>query len=198
MKPTTFHILLGGGLLAAGLTAAACQSTSATTTAGNAAVKPVYNKDTGVLEQLVADREGNGRIDMRAHMTGARVDSVEIDRNHDGQPDRWEFYEARATRQGASRTQLTRAEEANGAGQRVTRWEYYEAGQIRRVEEDTDDDARVDKWELYEHGSLVRMDLDLAGRGFPDRRLIYRPDGGLDRTEVDDKGDGRFKSGGRN
>jgi hypothetical protein len=198
VKPTTFHIFLGGGLLAAGLTAAACQSRGATT-ADNAAVKPVYNKETGVLEQLVADREGKGRIDMRAHMTGARVNSVEIDRNHDGRPDRFEFYETANARQGAgARTQLTRAEEANGSSDKVTRWEYYEGGQIRRVEEDTDNDGRVDKWELYEHGSLVRMDLDLAGRGFPDRRLMYRPDGALDRTEADEKGDGRFKSGGRN
>jgi hypothetical protein len=37
------------------------------------------------------------------------------------------------------------------------------------------------------------MDLDLSGRGFPDRRLIYRPDGTLDRSESDPNGDGRFK-----
>ena len=37
------------------------------------------------------------------------------------------------------------------------------------------------------------MDLDLAGRGFPDRRLIYRANGTLDRSESDPTGDGRFK-----
>jgi hypothetical protein len=194
VKLTTLELFLGGSLLTVGLSAGGCRPTGAAATP-QAAVKPVYNKDTGLLEQLVADREGTGRIDMRAHMTGARVNSVEIDRNHDGRPDRWEFYGTDASRKsGAARSLLVRAEEANGSAEKVTRWEYYEGGQIRRVEEDTDDDGRVDKWEMYEHGALVRMDLDLAGRGFPDRRMVYGAGGGLERTEVDEKGDGRFKT----
>jgi len=153
-------------------------------------VTPIYNKDTGRLEQLVGSRQADGHIDVRAQMDGAHVRSVEIDRNHDGHPDRWEYYEANAT---THRSVLVRAEEANGAGAQITRREFYNSGVIERVEEDTDNDNRIDKWETYEHGSLARMDLDLAGRGFPDRRLIYRPDGTLDRSESDPGGDGRFK-----
>lgn len=152
---------------------------------------PIYNKDTGRLEQLVGSRQGDGRIDMRAQMDGAHLRSVEIDRNRDGRPDRWEYYEQGAT---TRRTLLVRAEEANGADARVTRREYYDNGVIARVEEDTDNDGRNDKWEAYDHGSLARMDLDLTGRGFPDRRLIYRADGTLERSESDPTGDGRFKA----
>jgi hypothetical protein len=153
-------------------------------------VTPIYNKTTGRLEQLVGSRNGDGRVDTRAQMDGARLRSVEIDRNRDGRPDRWEYYEPDQT---TRRSMLVRAEEANGPDGRVTRHEYYDKGAIQRVEEDTDGDGRIDKWEAYEEGSLARMDLDLSGRGFPDRRLIYRRDGTLERTESDPTGDGRFK-----
>jgi hypothetical protein len=76
----------------------------------------------------------------------------------------------------------------------VTRREFYVKGVIDHVEEDTDGDGRIDKWEQYAAGALVRMDLDLSGRGFPDHRLTYRPDGSLERTDVDTAGDGRFKT----
>jgi hypothetical protein len=36
------------------------------------------------------------------------------------------------------------------------------------------------------------MALDTTRRGTPDRRLIYRPDGTLDRIEVDADGSGTF------
>jgi hypothetical protein len=192
-------LLTGGRLFAAllGVAVSACQSPRAAPTSANG-VTPVYNKQTGVLEQLVADRRTGGRADMRAQMNGAQVKSVEIDRNGDGRPDRWEYYEpAGAGPRGGPRSLLVRAEEANGADAAVTRREFYASGLIQRVEEDTDADGRVDKWEQYEHGALVRMDLDLAGRGFPDRRMIYGADGSLERTEIDAAGDGRFKAGRR-
>jgi hypothetical protein len=154
-------------------------------------VTPVYSKETGRLEQLAGSRHGDGRIDVRAQMDGAHVRSVEIDRNRDGRPDRWEYYDQDPV---THRSVLARAEEANGADARVTRRETYADGVIQRVEEDTDNDGRIDKWEVYDRGSLAKMDLDLSGRGFADRRLIYRADGTLDRTESDPTGDGRFKS----
>jgi len=38
----------------------------------------------------------------------------------------------------------------------------------------------------------VRLDLDVTGRGFPSRRLIYGV-GGVVRVEVDPDGDGTFE-----
>jgi hypothetical protein len=146
-------------------------------------VTPVYNKETGRLEQVTADTSGDGRVDLRAHMEEGRATSVEIDRNGDGRPDRWEYYGPPAS-SGDWRQTLVRAEEANGKPGAVTRWEYYEKGVIDRVEEDTDADGRLDKWERYEGGALVRMDLDLAGRGYATRRFLYRPDGGVESADI--------------
>jgi hypothetical protein len=65
----------------------------------------------------------------------------------------------------------------------VSRWEWFEHGQLVRAEEDTDGDGKVDKWETYNAGTLASLALDTTGRGLPDRRLIYKPDGTLERIE---------------
>lgn len=64
---------------------------------------------------------------------------------------------------------------------------------MTRVEEDTDGNGAIDKWETYSGGALAVLALDTTGRGTPDRRLIYRPDGSLDRIEADPSGTGRFE-----
>src|SRR5579862_40547 len=133
--------------------------------AANELIKPVYNKQTGKLEQLTADRDHDGKIDTRAYMDGARLKFIEIDRNNDGVPDRWEYYtparpsDPKHPSAGSDfdkSTRLERAEEANGPDGKITRREFYVDGVIARVEEDTDFDGKVDKWEVYEHGALVR------------------------------------------
>jgi hypothetical protein len=152
---------------------------------------PVYNRTTGQLEQLVSDRNGDGKPDTWAFMSGTRITRIEIDRNGDGRPDRWEYYSRPAA--DGSPTIIERADEANGEdGQTVTRHERYERGVLRSVEDDTDGDGRFDKWETYDAGRLARVDLDLEGRGTPTRRLVYSPDGSMTRVEVDPDGDGQF------
>ena len=66
-------------------------------------------------------------------------------------------------------------------------------GRLARIEEDTNGDGAIDKWETYAGGVLSVLALDLQHRGKPDRKLIYRPDGTLDRIEVDPDGTGRFQ-----
>jgi hypothetical protein len=155
---------------------------------------PVYNKQTGRLEQLLSDKNGDGKIDTRAHMDGAHLKMIEIDLNGDEKPDRWEYYVpktgAAASQPGA--TEIERVEESGGQNGRVTRREFYVDGVITRTEEDTDLDGRVDKWEQYQTGQLTRVDLDLKGQGFASRRLVYRADGGFDHVEEDPDGDGKF------
>jgi hypothetical protein len=170
--------------------------------AGDGRVKAIYSPTTGRLTELTLDRNGDGHIDTRAFMDGTHVERIEIDRQDRGRTDRWEYYEpgtpAAGSHSGAGaafdqRAVLVRAEEANGPdGKTITRREFYTNGVIARVEEDTDFDGRVDKWEYYEQGALVRMDLDLTGRGAPDRRFLYRADGSLDHVEVDASGSGHF------
>lgn len=153
---------------------------------------PIYNKDTGKLEALQSDTNGDGKPDARAVMDGAVVRHVEIDRDHDGKPDRWEYYAPPERPDAPGRPVLVRAEEANGTDGKVTRREFHERGVIARVEEDTDFDGKLDKWEQYTAGALTRMDLDLTGRGTPDRRMIYGPGGKVERVESDPDGDGIF------
>jgi hypothetical protein len=182
--------------LAAVLALPGCNSPDAR---GNSLVKPIYNKDTGKLEQIAADRDGNGTVDTRAYMDGAHLKYIEIDRNEDGIPDRWEYYAPGTPDKPSAgtvfdtRTQLVRAEESNSPDGKVTRWEFYENGVIQRVNEDTNLDGRIDKWEQYDHGALVRIDLDLTGRGKAERRLVYRADGELDHIEVDKEGVGNWQ-----
>jgi hypothetical protein len=159
------------------------------------AATPVYNQTTGRLEQLVSDRDGDGKADTWAFMDGARIDRIEMDTNADGVRDRVEIYAPTAQpggRSPAGAGSLVRVDLAKGTTDRITRREFYENLVLARVEEDTDDDGRVDKWEDYVAGALRRMDLDVTGRGKPDRRLVYGSDGSVTRIEADPDGDGQF------
>jgi hypothetical protein len=154
------------------------------------AVAPVYNKETGKLEQLVSDRDGDGKIETRAFMDGAIVKYIEIDRTKDGKPDRWEYYAAGDA--STSPSKIDHAEEANGTDQKITRREFYANGVIHRVIDDVDLDGRPDKWESYESGTLTRVELDLVGKGYPSQRLVYDAAGNVTRIETDPDGDGVF------
>ena len=160
-------------------------------------VVPSYNRDTGRLERLTSDRNGDGRVDTWAYLDGRSVERIELDRDGDGAVDRIEHYELpvsadpQAPFGGAV---IARAEESAGPDRPVTRRESYEGGVLRRVEEDVDGDGRVDKWEEHAGGALVRMDLDLQKRGTPDRRLMYGPRGDVQRVEIDSDGDGVFEA----
>jgi hypothetical protein len=190
---------LGGrvGLLGLlGLLAGAGCGTSASQPAGDARTTPLYNKETGRLEALVSDHNGDGKPDTWAHMDGAAVKSIEIDRDGDGRPDRWEYYMSPSAGggRGGPASLLDHADEANGPDQNVTRREFFLKGVLQRTEEDTDHDGTIDKWEYYEGTVLTRVEFDLGGHGYPDRRLVYSPDGNVVRVEVDTDGDGRFET----
>ncbi len=155
---------------------------------------PAYNRETGRLEQLTSDRDGDGRIDTWAHMDGPRLRRVEIDRDGDGVPERLEHYETQADADPTAAfggTVIVTAEQVTGPDRVVTRREWYEGGVLSRVEEDLDADGRIDKWEYYAGGRLARMELDLQKRGFPDRRLTYGVLGV--HVEIDPDGDGVFE-----
>lgn len=154
-------------------------------------VTPVYDPQSGRLEALLSDADGDGRDETRAVMDGSLLQRVEIDRDGDGTPDRIESYDRPSPDRSGGAPLITRAEERDHTG-RLVRSEIYEQGTIVRVEEDTDGDGRIDKWEYYQDGTLMRVDLDLTGRGTPDRRLLYGA-GGARRVEVDPEGDGVFE-----
>jgi hypothetical protein len=170
-------------ILLAGLSAAS--SGCAGQSESKKRIEPVYDAQTGKLQLLKYDSDGDGKIDTWCYMDGTRVIRIEIDTDGDGKIDRWEYYGAgqRLERVGIS----TRRDGT------VNRTEYYENDKLVRAEEDSDDDGKVDKWETYDGPRLSSVAFDTTRRGSPDRRLLYRPDGSA-RLEVDTKHDGRFVS----
>lgn len=177
------------------LAGAGC-TTSANQPPGDTRTTPVYSKETGRLETLISDHNGDGAPDTWAHMDGAVVKSIEIDRDGDGRPDRWEYYmpapAGGAT--GGPASLIDHADEANGPDRTtVTRREFFLKGALQRTEEDTDHDGKFDKWEYYDGNVLTRVEFDLEGHGYPDRRLVYGPDGNVVRVEVDPRGTGTFE-----
>jgi len=173
--------------------AAAC-ATPAPPPEGDARPTPVYDKTTGRLETLVSDHNHDGKPDTWAHMDGPVLKSIDIDRDGDGRPDRWEYYiPASAAGLPGSDPIIDHADEADGPDQKtITRREFYLKGVLQRTEEDTDHDGRIDKWEYYDGKVLTRVEFDLDGHGYPDRRLVYGPDGNVVRVEVDPHGTGTF------
>jgi len=163
-----------------------CDSTQAPAADGHT-VTPEYDAKTAKLKRLASDSKRNGRIDTWAYMDGTRLLRIEADENGDGQVDRWEYYSSDTTAGTTGSRPLQtpeRIERSTRFDGKVSRWEYFEQGALVRVEEDTDGDGNVDKWETYKDGSLAVMALDTDHLGAPSRRLIYKPDGSLDRIET--------------
>jgi hypothetical protein len=171
-----------------GLVAVACQSPpdpAAEPISADVEVVPKYNERDGRLEELAFGADPAAVPEGRAFMDGARIERAEIDTDLDGRPDRFEYYAPAGTGAPAgAQNVLVRVEQAGGPNGAVTRWEYYERGVIARVEEDANKDGRVDKWERYVNGVLASVDLDLSHSGRPERRLVYAPDGSVERIEV--------------
>ncbi len=153
-------------------------------------VAPEYDKATGRLTKIAYDADGNGVADTWAYMDGARLTRLEADENENGRIDRWEYYPTTAA---AAKVPPERIERSTTDDGRVTRREFFEGTDMVRVEEDTDGNGATDKWETYSNGVLSVLALDTTGDGKPDRRLLYHPDGSLDRIEVDPAGSGQFR-----
>jgi len=191
------------GVLAIALISGACGHS-----ADAKKIEPIYDKQTGRLQVLKYDSDGDGKVDTISHMDGARVLRIEIDKDEDGRVDRWEYYDAnqKLEKVGFSRAgdgkedawssarpdgSIARIDISLARDGKVTRTEYYEKDTLVRAEEDGDGDGVFDKWETYEGSRLASVAFDTVHRGKPDRRLVYGADGSA-RLEVDLAGDGTF------
>jgi hypothetical protein len=142
-----------------------------------------YDEKTGRLKRLEVDTNKNGVIDTWTYMDGTRIDRIEIDKDENGKIDRWEYYvDGKLARVGSS----TRGDGVED------QWAFQGSdGLLERVETDTDRDGHVDKWEVYEtvrtpgpHPVLRSVSSDPDSSGRPTRRLLYRPDGSFERSEI--------------
>ncbi len=194
-----------GAALAAFVLASGCARQSAD---ARNKIEPVYDKDTGRLQLLKYDSNGNGKIDTWSYMDGARTVRIEIDKDEAGTIDRWEYYgsDGKLEKVGLSRANdgkpdswvyanadgsVARIEVSTKHDGKANRVEYFEKGAMVRAEEDTDGDGKIDKWETYEGQRLASVAFDLSHSGRPERRLVYLPDDSV-RVEVDRTGSGAF------
>lgn len=159
--------------------------------AASARVQPAYDRETGRLERITYDRNGDGRVDATTVMDGTAVVRAELDQDYDGRVDRREHYAPAAGGSGETRV-LQKVETSTRLDGATTRWELYDGGLLHRVEEDTDGNGRIDKWETWDGGVLRAVALDTTGRGTADRRLVYPAGGGEPTIEVDRDGTGTF------
>jgi hypothetical protein len=145
------------------------------------AIQPVYNTQTGRLELLKYDANGNHKPDTFSYMNGAQILRIEIDPDEDGRIDRWEYYVDGA---------LVRLAVSTRHDGKATRMEFFEGNLLARAEEDTDFDGHIDKWETFDAaGRMSSVAFDTTHQGRADRRLMYGP-GGTARVEIDRSGAG--------
>jgi hypothetical protein len=169
-----------------------------------------YN-DTGRLQRLTFDSDSDGRNDAVGLMDGTRIKVIQIDSNHNGLVDRWDFYNAEGGLEKVGFSQrddgvmdavafyagdgvLLRREVSTRHDGRFDRREFYDGGVLAQVEEDTNGDGRIDKWETYHPNAgggageppsiLAEATFDDTFAGRPTRRLEYRPDGSVTQVVV--------------
>ncbi len=181
--------------------------------------KAEYSKETGRLQRLEFDANKNGKNDSVSVMDGTRILRVELDLDENGKVERWDIYgpDRKLEKVGfASKNDgvmdsqafyqpegvLARIEVSTNRDDKYNRVEFYERGALTRSEEDTNADGRPDKWETYEPQAnaaagepayaITSTAFDDSGRGKPQRRFIYGPNGTISRVETDPDGDGAF------
>lgn len=179
--------------------------------AGKEGIAASYDASSGVLVQLAADQNHDGRIDQWTYLEGNRPLRGEKDSDGDDRIDRWEYFGptgelatvgTSSANDGIEDT-WTWTAPVNGEGRvdvalrrdrRPDRHEYDTGDQLARVEIDTNGDGRIDRWDVYADRVLreVRFDTSFAAPR-PDRRLLYGAAGQFLAAEADDDGDGRFE-----
>jgi hypothetical protein len=163
-------------------------------------ISPVYDA-AGTIRRLDYDTNRDGQTDMRAYLENGRTVRIEADGNGDGVVDRWEYYTAdgQLERLGTSSESdgvedtwvvetgnQMRVDLATRRDGVADRHEFHDAGVLVRAEQDTNGDGRLDQWQRFTDGKLRELLIDTSlASGRPDQRLVYGPDGSLQRVDSD-------------
>ena len=138
-----------------------------------ARVRRVYNQQTGELETLIYDVDGDLRLDNWAYGEDGRRVRREIDDDEDGRIDRWQFFDA-----SDAEDAVPSREGFSSVGDGVMdAWRYFEDdGDVERIEFLDRSTDRVAKTEFYRGGALMRTETDTDGDGEVDDRVVFFED----------------------
>jgi hypothetical protein len=100
-----------------------------------------YYGPDGKIERLLKDVDGDGRADaVILYWPNGKIRAGEIDSDHDGTVDRWEYYSAEGV--------LEKVGTSRGKGARPDQWDIIDGnGRVVRREFDDDGDGKVDRSE---------------------------------------------------
>jgi len=164
--------------------------------------------EAGKARLQEVDSDSDGVVDLTVHLDSReRPRRIERDTDHDGRPDRDEFYEAGILASvSIDRDHNGRPEEEihyrggikktweiydRQTGRLLTTWFYDDKGQILRLEKDRDGDGRVDIRYLYKKGAVVRVEEDSNSDGRMDTWEDYLSGNRLAQRLKDLDNDGR-------
>jgi antitoxin component YwqK of YwqJK toxin-antitoxin module len=134
------------------------------------------------LPRETVDRNADGQPDLWVYYEGSQLSREVFDENHDGRADRILHYN--------EGVKLARSEEDLDGDGGMETFSIYREGELIRKRSDSNGDGQSDSWSFYRGGDLARHELDRNGDGFRDMVLVYQS-GQLVREEEDRDGDGR-------
>ena len=127
-------------------------------------VQRIYNDETGELELLILDLDGDLRFDTWSYWDGDRLARRELDDNEDGVIDRWQYFD--------DDTEPSREGFATTGGDAPDAWRHFRKdGSVERIEYMEGD--RVSKIEFYRGSALMRVERDTDGDGEIDERVVF-------------------------
>ena len=133
-------------------------------------LRRVYNEQTGDLEVLNYDMDGDLRLDTWTYWEDGHRVRREIDDDGDGRIDRWHFFDASDAEDAVPR----REGFSSAADGVMDAWRYFgEEGGVTRLEFLDRSDERVVKTEFYRGGALMRTETDTDGDGDVDDRVVF-------------------------
>ncbi len=113
-------------------------------------VRTFNDKGEAIHEE--ADRNYDGKIDVRINFVEGRIASEDVDTNFDGRIDVWKFY---------VNGQLQRVRRDRNGDGKPDVWEIYAKGRLERMGFDETFDGHVDRWDRDEQ---LKYEADAAER----------------------------------
>ena len=145
-----------------------------------------HRENAGMLSRdqtYETDSNGDGRADRFAVYRYDKIIEARQDRNFDGEPDVWEYYDGSGN--------IQRAEQDQNFDGTADEWSQYESNRAVSSKYDADFNGKADWFATYEDGVMARSEVIPNESGKVSRRFIYKK-GVVTEEWVDEDRDGVF------